>query len=114
VVLVEGMLLLHDPEVRRAFDFAIFVEAPDSVRLTRRILRDTIERGRTADSVRQQYARTVLPAHVRHVEPTRIHADLILTNTGRIEPLADVAAALIRDRASRRKEEWNGARASVS
>jgi uridine kinase len=114
IVLVEGILLLHDAEVRRAFDFAIFVEAPASVRLSRRILRDTVERGRTAEPVRRQYARTVAPAHVRYVEPTRIHADLVLANTGRIEPLADVAAALIRDRASRRNEEWNGARASAS
>lgn len=103
VVLVEGILLLHDPRVREALDLRIYVDAPAPLRLARRIARDTAERGRTAASVAAQYHATVLPAHVRHVEPTRACADLVLLNAGRLDAVVEVAAAVIRDRLARRQ-----------
>jgi uridine kinase len=104
VVLVEGILLLHDPGVRRALDFAIFLDAPESVRLARRIARDTAERGRTAESVRAQFAATVRAAHTEYVEPSRAWADLVLASVGPLRPIAEIAAAVILDRWARRAD----------
>lgn len=102
LVLVEGILLLHDADVRRVLDLAIYLDAPGGLRLRRRVARDTVERGRTPASVVRQFAATVAPAHVRYVEPTKALADLVLTTTSRIEPLVEVAATLIRARLDRR------------
>jgi uridine kinase len=102
VVLVEGILLLWDPAVRAALDLGIFLDAPEPVRLQRRLARDLSERGRSAASVRAQFEATVRPAHAAYVEPTRALADLVLSNVGRLEPLAEIAAALVLDRLARR------------
>jgi uridine kinase len=104
IVLVEGILLLHDAGVRRILDLAIYLDAPGGLRLRRRVARDTMERGRTPASVVRQFAATVAPAHVRYVEPTKALADLVLSTTSRIEPLVDVAATLIRARLDRRRD----------
>jgi uridine kinase len=109
VVLVEGILLLHDRAVRGVLDLAIFVDAPGTLRLARRVARDTRERGRTAESVARQYAATVSPAHARYVEPTKALADLVLLNAGRLEPLVEVATTVIRARLARRDAEPIGA-----
>jgi len=114
VVLVDGILLLHDPEVRALFDLTIFVDAPSLVRLKRRLGRDAIERGRSTSSVLRQFAATVAPAHARYVEPTKTLADVVLRNTSRIEPLVEVAVTLIRARLARREEESIGARAELA
>jgi uridine kinase len=104
LVLVEGILLLHDADVRRALDLTIFLDAPGGLRLRRRVARDTAERGRTPASVVHQFAATVAPAHGRYVEPTKALADLVLSTTSRIEPLVEVAATLIRARLDRRRD----------
>ena len=67
-----------------AADLLIYVDAPDDIRLTRRIRRDVAERGRTIDSVLDQYLQTVRPMHLRYVEPTRQCAHLVLDGT--LEP----------------------------
>lgn len=77
LVVLEGILALHRPEVRKALDVSIFVAAPEPVRLARRLARDVRERGRTPESVREQFAATVRPMHEEFVEPTREHADLV-------------------------------------
>jgi uridine kinase len=102
VVLVDGILLLWDPEVRAALDLKIFVDAPERVRLERRLARDVAERGRTTGSVLAQFEATVRVAHAAYVEPTRAVADLVLSNVGGLRPLAEIAAALILDRLGRR------------
>ncbi len=102
VVLVEGRLVLHDPELVRLFDLRVFVDAPEPVRLERRIERDVRERGRTRASVVAQCHTSVFPAHARYVEPTRAHADLVLLNAGRLDPLVEVACAVIRAEQARR------------
>jgi uridine kinase len=102
VVLVDGMLLFHDPGVRAALDFKIFVDAPVAVRRERRLARDVAERGRTRASVLRQFAATVHPAHVAHVEPTKAFADLVLLNAGLFTPLVEVAATVIRTHLARR------------
>ena len=77
-VIVEGLHLLHDPDVRARLDFSIFLEVDDDVRFIRRLLRDTRQRGRSVRSVTDQYLATVKPAHDRHVAPAGARADLVL------------------------------------
>jgi uridine kinase len=102
IVLVDGILLLWEPAVRRLLDLSIYVDAPDEVRLQRRLARDVAERGRSAESVLVQFSTTVRDAHQAHVEPTRTLADLVLENTAPLERVAEVAAAVILDRLARR------------
>ena len=93
VVLVDGILLLCDPGVRAALDIAVFITAPDDVRLERRVVRDVAERGRTAASVRDQFAATVKPMHDAHVGPSAAFADLVVDGRA---PVAEAAASVIR------------------
>lgn len=79
VVIVEGLHVLHDPAVRGALDFSIFLEVDADLRFIRRLLRDTRERGRSVRSVTDQYLATVKPAYDRCVAPSRALADLVLT-----------------------------------
>lgn len=102
IVVVEGLLLLWEPAVRAALDVRIYLDAPERVRLQRRLARDVAERGRTADAVLAQFAASVRDAHRAYVEPTRALADLVLSTTGRLEPIAEIAVAVILDRFTRR------------
>ena len=102
VVLVEGMLLLSVPELRGLIDVAVYVEAPDDVRLARRVERDVgPERGRTEESVRAQWARSVLPGHRRYVEPSKALADIVVTDATDEEQVAPVAELVRRNLVSR-------------
>jgi uridine kinase len=78
VVLVEGILVLADPHLRSELDLKIFVDTDPDVRLARRIQRDIDERGRTLDSVIEQYFSTVRPMHLEFVQPSMRYADLII------------------------------------
>ena len=80
VIVVEGIHLFCDQRVCDLFDLRVFVDAPDDVRLARRLLRDVEERGRTAYTVVTQYLRTVRPMHHDWTQPTRERADLIISN----------------------------------
>jgi len=80
VVLVEGILVLSEPELRSELDLKIFVDTDADVRLARRLERDITERGRTVDSVIDQYFTTVRPMHLEFVAPSRRYADLIIPN----------------------------------
>ena len=103
VVLVEGILLLHEPEARALLDLAFFLDVPDEVRLARRIARDSAERGRTRRSVLSQFEATVRGAHAAYVEPTKALADLVLYNVGRVDRVAEVAAAVVVEQMARRR-----------
>jgi uridine kinase len=98
IVLVEGLLLFSDPRARDLCHLRIYLDAPEKVRLDRRLARDVRERGRTEQSVVAQCRRSTFPAHRRWVEPSRAWADLTLVNTGRLEAVAEVAATIIRTR----------------
>ncbi len=82
VILVEGILIFADPELRKLFDVKIFVDTDADVRLIRRLQRDMSERGRTFDSVIQQYQETVRPMHLEFVEPSKRYADVIVPEGG--------------------------------
>lgn len=78
VVVVEGILVLAEPELRSELDLKIFVDTDPDVRLARRIDRDIAERGRTVESVIDQYFTTVRPMHIEFVQPSMRYADLII------------------------------------
>lgn len=82
LVVVEGILVLHDPRIRDILDFKVFVDTDYDVRLIRRIRRDMSERARTLDSVLTQWEQTVKPMHELFVEPTKKFADIILPEGG--------------------------------
>ena len=83
VIVVEGILVLAEPELCRRMDIRIFVDTDADVRILRRILRDVEERGRSVRSVVDQYLSTVKPMHEQFVEPSRRNADIIIPEGGR-------------------------------
>ncbi|MDO4810929.1 MAG: uridine kinase [Eubacteriales bacterium] len=82
VVIVEGILIFHDPRLRELLDIKIFVEADADVRILRRALRDVEDRGRSMQSVVTQYLTTVKPMHEQFVEPSRKYADIVVLEGG--------------------------------
>jgi len=82
VIILEGIMVLAIPVIREFIDFKIFVDTPADVRLLRRIHRDLNERGRTLESVAEQYLKTVRPMHDLHVESSKVYADLIVPEGG--------------------------------
>lgn len=95
VVLVDGILVLAEPALRERMDVKLYVDAPDDVRLMRRIERDLHERGRSIDSVLEQYRRTVRPMHLEFVEPSKRHADVIIPRGGRNQVAIDMVLARV-------------------
>jgi uridine kinase len=85
VVLVEGILIFASARLRDLLDVRVFVDAEADKRLLRRLRRDVTERGRTVESVLDQYERTVRPMHLEFVEPSKRHADVILPRGGHNE-----------------------------
>ena len=98
-LVVEGLFALHEPRLRRFLDLAVFLDAPEEVCLARRIARDVTRRGRTEESVREQWRRYVSPMRRQSIEPTRDCADLVLDGTA--PPSRNVAAILSALRHSR-------------
>lgn len=82
VILVDGILIYVEPELRKLFDVKIFVDTDADIRLIRRIKRDIAERGRTLENVVAQYEATVRPMHLEFVEPSKRYADLIVPEGG--------------------------------
>ncbi len=95
VVVVEGILVLHEPSLRERMTLKVFVDAPPDERFIRRLERDVRERGRSAESVIAQYRRTVKPMHDLFVEPTKQHADLIVPEGGRNHAALAVITAYV-------------------
>lgn len=94
VVLVEGILILESQELCRLLDIKVFVDADADVRILRRIMRDVRDRGRSLESVTNQYLTTVKPMHEQYVEPSRRRADIIIPEGGHNE----MAMALLIER----------------
>ena len=82
VVIVEGILLLADSDVRSRLDLKLYVDTDSDIRILRRLRRDMQERGRTFEQVRQQYNKTVRPMHLQFVEPSKRYADVIIPEGG--------------------------------
>ena len=96
VVVLEGFFALYDEALREQMALKVFVDADADVRFIRRLLRDTQERGRTPESVIEQYLEYVRPMHLSFVEPTKRYADVIIPHGGMNEPALDMLAARIR------------------
>ena len=90
VIIVEGILVFTEPALREQLDIKIFVDTDSDIRLIRRIRRDLEQRGRTFQSVRDQYYATVRPMHLEHVEPSKRWADLIVPEGGDNKVALDV------------------------
>jgi len=95
VVLVEGILLYVEPELRSLLDFKIYVDTDPDVRLVRRLRRDLAERGRTMDDVLRQYLTSVRPMHLEFVEPSKRWADVIVPEGGENRVALEMVAARV-------------------
>ena len=96
VIIVEGILVLAEPELVRRMDIKVFVDADADVRLMRRIRRDLTERGRSIESILSQYERSVRPMHLQFVEPSKREADIIIPRGGHNKVAIDLILARIR------------------
>ncbi len=99
IILVEGILVLAEASLRSLFDVKIFVDTDADIRLIRRMHRDIAERGRTSESVINQYMSTVRPMHLEFVEPSKRYADVIIPeggfNTVAIDMVSDRISSLL-------------------
>ncbi|MBN8656793.1 MAG: uridine kinase [Anaerolineae bacterium] len=95
VILVEGILLYVEPELRKLFDVKLFVDADADIRFIRRLHRDITERGRSTQSVIDQYYATVRPMHLEFVEPSKRYADVIIPEGGHNVAALDMVTARI-------------------
>ncbi len=96
VVVLEGILIFADEALRQLMDVKIYVDTDADIRFIRRLERDIAERGRTMDSVIQQYLATVRPMHQEFVEPSKRYADIVIPEGGFNEVAMDMIAARIR------------------
>jgi uridine kinase len=95
-VIVEGILIFADAPLRRLMDVKVFVDADDDTRFIRRLQRDMLERGRTVQSVIDQYLGSVKPMHLEFVEPSKRYADIIIPLGGHNTVAIDMLLTLIR------------------
>lgn len=95
VIILEGILVLDSPEIRKLLDIKIFVDTDADVRIIRRIVRDIKDRGRSLDSVIKQYMEVVKPMHNEFIEPTKRYADIIIPEGGYNKVAVDIMVAKI-------------------
>lgn len=100
VIVVEGILVLWEPRLRERFDLKIFVDTPADLRIIRRLRRDVAERGRTPESILDQYLTTVRPSHELFIEPSKRYADVIVPEGGLNRPALEVLLARVRELAN--------------
>lgn len=96
VLILDGILVLADARLRQTMDLKVFVDTEADIRLLRRIRRDVVKRGRTADSVVAQYEATVRPMHLEFVEPSKRHADMVIPEGGFNRVAVDLLVARLR------------------
>jgi uridine kinase len=101
VLIVEGILIFADPDLRALMDLKVFVDTDDDTRFIRRLRRDVAERGRTMESVIEQYLGTVKPMYLEFVEPSKRYADIIIPLGGHNAVAIDLLLTLIRSVAAR-------------
>jgi len=98
IIIIDGILILLDRRLRDLMDIRLFVDADADERLIRRIRRDILERGRSIESVMNQYMKTVKPMHLQFVEPSKRYADLIIPRGGHNVVAIDLIIATIQRR----------------
>ena len=97
IIVLEGILLFIDPALRELMDIKIYMDTSPDICLIRRLRRDIVERARTFDSVIMQYETTVRPMYLRFIEPSRLHADLIVPRGGENRIAIDMIKAKMRE-----------------
>lgn len=97
VIILEGILILTDKRIRELSDIKLFVELDDDLRFIRRLSRDIKERGRTVESVINQYLKTVKPMYHQFVEPTKRYADVIIPNNLKHDVAVDIIVSKINE-----------------
>ena len=104
IIIIEGILIFNDPRLLEEMDIKVFVDTPDDIRFIRRLRRDIVERGRTVDSVIEQYLATVRPMHMQFVEPSKRCADVIIPEGGHNLVSIGLISGRIRERLA--DESW--------
>lgn len=105
IILLDGILIFTEQQLREQMDIKIFVDTDDDVRLLRRIKRDIMERGRNLEGVLKQYENFVRPMHLEFVEPSKRYADIIIPRGGENQVALDMVIATIRDKLLQIKKE---------
>jgi len=95
LIIVEGILLLGQPELRDIFDHSLYIKCDTELRLSRRLERDTTERGRSREDVLRQFNEQVEPAQKQHVSPSQIHADMVIDQAEYVSNMTGVVEAII-------------------
>lgn len=95
IIILEGIMIYADPRLRDLLDLKLYVDTPGDIRFIRRMLRDIEERGRTVESVVEQYLNVVRPGHDEFIEPMKTYADLIIPEGGHNQRAMDVLSAFI-------------------
>ena len=106
VVLIEGIMALTDPRMRKMMDIKAFVDADGDDRLIRVITRDCLERGRTAEEVIERYQRVLKPMHQLHIEPCKKFADIIVPEGGHNEVAINLLTDYIKSRLEKMKNKF--------
>lgn len=96
IILVDGILILHHAPLRQLFDLSVFVRCDSAIRFARRLERDVRERGRTADSVKQAFTNQVDPMHDKYVEPSQVHADIVINSQQSESVVTSEISAVVR------------------
>ena len=96
VIVLEGILVLEDPALRKLMDIKVFIDTDADVRLIRRIRRDTMERGRSLESILGQYEESVRPMHLQFIEPSKRYADIIIPEGGHNRVALETLIARVR------------------
>ena len=97
VIIVEGILVLWEPALRERFELKVYIDTDADLRFIRRLKRDVEQRGRTTDSIVNQYLTTVRPGHEQYIEPSKHHADVVIQQGGLNQPAFDVLLARVRE-----------------
>lgn len=112
IIIIEGILIYEDKHLRDLMDIKLFVDTDADVRIVRRMIRDIRDRGRTIESVINQYLEVVRPMHMQFVEPTKRYADVIIPegghNTVAIDMVITKVKAIIEDKREQRRKNGNG------
>ena len=105
IILLDGILIFTEPELRESMDIKLFVDTDDDVRLLRRIKRDIMERGRELEGVMNQYEKFVRPMHLEFVEPSKRYADIIIPRGGENVVALNMVIATIREKLLQKEQE---------
>ncbi|MGL5380494.1 uridine kinase [Clostridium sp.] len=97
IIIVEGILVLEDERLRELLDIKVYVDTDADIRILRRLVRDISERGRTVESVVDQYLGVVRPMHMQFTEPTKRYADIIVPEGGQNKVAIDILVSKIKD-----------------